>query len=193
LLMARQERDNCEKRLYRLMQRLEESEKALSNHHAERGEYKAKEAESWDQHSEIRLQGKEVAAAGNVEEKKRLDAQLRGIQSIAWATTDVSIDTVVKNIASQRCQVDTLQSQIGSMSEKIEDLIIESSSICPKPCFDLLPSHPTSMDKIKLDFPCACCKHFFADQACVPMSCGCIFHPHCMFKTVLAAHAECPK
>jgi hypothetical protein len=114
LLTAWLKRDSSEKRLYRIMQRLEETEKTLVDHHAARAIHEAMEAEAWDAHSDFRLQAKEAATAGNMEEKKRLDMELRAIQSTARSATDAvdacnaTIETTVKTIASQRRQVDTL-------------------------------------------------------------------------------------
>jgi hypothetical protein len=195
LLTARLKRDSSEKRLYRIMQRLEETEKTLADHHAARAIHEATEAKAWDAHSDFRLQAKEAAAAGNMEEKKRLDMELRAIQSTARGATDAvdacnaTIETTVKTIASQRRQVDALQSEIGAMSEKIEELVIESSFVRPKMCLDLLPRNHTSIDGIKIDSPCPSCNRFFSDRACAPMSCGCLYHPHCMLKVVLATGA----
>jgi hypothetical protein len=199
LLTARLKRDSSEKRLYRIMQRLEETEKTLADHHAARAIHEATEVEVWDAHSDFRLQAKEAAAAGNMEEKKRLDMELRAIQSTVRGATDAvdacnaTIETTVKTIASQRRQVDALQSEIGAMSEKIEELVIESSFVRPKMCLDLLPRNHTSMDGIKIDSPYPSCNRFFSDRACAPMSCGCLYHPHCMLKVVFAVGAQCPK
>jgi hypothetical protein len=69
--------------------------------------------------------------------------------------------------------------------------VLSASSIRPTPCISTLPSSETVLS-LQLRLPCQCCNKFWVDMAIAPLSCGCLFHPYCLWKLVLAGSMTCP-
>ena len=45
---------------------------------------------------------------------------------------------------------------------------------------------------IEVSNPCPLCHRFFVEKACVPLTCGCLVHLHCMLEGVMLWHGTCP-
>jgi len=47
--------------------------------------------------------------------------------------------------------------------------------------------------QIQLDAPCASCSLLFVSNGAVPYSCGCLFHPWCLWPELLSGRRSCPR
>lgn len=189
---------SAEGRLIRQRSRLESLESGLSNSNNNYTQHRALENRLWDDHTALRTQIKEAIAACKHDEKTHLEAEAKRIATAATRATEV-LEADQKIIA--KCQgeielclehVDDLQDDIGQLSEQIEVLTIENSSLRPQPFSGLLPEQRYEPAlEIHLAKSCPYCNCFFVHCTFVALNCGCLLHLHCMFKLVLGSRVFC--
>lgn len=137
-------------------------------------------------------------AAGNVEEKKRLDAlaRLGGDQmanaSKAAQEAQLRIDNKEKQLAALVGDIEKSKAEVGVLSVEIMSFELAAAFIRPKSVLPHLPSEFRALP-IQVSDPCPFCARYFVDAACVPLTCGCLAHPHCMFEVVFSLDAKCSR
>ena len=145
-----------------------------------------------------RAASKIAAAAGNTAEKKRLDAlaRLGGDQmanaSKAAEEAQLRIDNKEKQMDALMGDIERCKAEIGALSVEIMTLELAAAFIRPKSVLPHLPSEFRALP-IQVSDPCPFCARYFVDAACVPLNCGCLAHPHCMFEVVFSLDAKCSR
>ena len=65
-------------------------------------------------------------------------------------------------------------------------------TIRPKCIFDKLPTLADDTEG-PLSKACPGCCRFFLKNVAVPFSCGCMYHPHCLWEMLVVGHRYCPR
>ena len=150
----------------------------------------------WDEHHELRQRAKTSVAddAEKAHLKNAVTAKTRECNAATAVVeaTKLLISKSMSDLEACGIKLNKVKCELQGLKADIDILIVENSNIRPQPYFSVLPAVATDLGNVKMSDPCASCKKYFLDLALVPFSCGCLFHPHCMFKTALLASPVCP-
>ena len=160
---------------------------------------KAKEAEESKLYDDIfsaREAAKKAAADGNDQEKRRFDQAARlgqdklGLASKALLEAQARIDRVYKKLEEMEADEQRRHAEVSALTAEISALELASAFLRPK---KVLARYPLEFQvlPIALNDPCPFCERYFVDTCCVPLFCGCLAHPHCMFEAVFSQDARC--
>ena len=81
---------------------------------------------------------------------------------------------------------------MGRLSGLVDELTLQSTTFQHVHLFTSLPTEFYQMP-IQVSDPCSLCYKFFVETTCVPLTCGCQVHPHCMLEGVMLRHGTCPR
>ena len=88
--------------------------------------------------------------------------------------------------------INKLEASLKDLTDQEQDLILETVAVKPRAVFWKLP-YALQEIQIEIALPCPWCNMFLVDTCVVPFSCGCLFHPHCMWNMVLVGGSRCPR
>ena len=154
------------------------------------------EEELWDKFAMLQSAKKGVGcdASARVAAQNEVRAVSSACGKASAAVEENRAALVEKNgrVKSLGEQVRTLFNLLQDIERQVDVIIIEESCVCPQQFFSSFPVAPTGMRRLKEDLPCGMCGRFWAYMALVNLTCGCLFHPCCMFKIVLGRNPHCP-
>ena len=87
--------------------------------------------------------------------------------------------------------IDLARKEVGRLRDLIDELTLQSTTFRLVHLFTFFPTEFRQMP-IQVSDPCPLCHMFFVETACVPLTCGCLVHPHCMLEGVMLRHGTCP-
>jgi hypothetical protein len=196
LKAARQKADDLQLQLIQVQELLRVSMESIRKLQVELVLLEEQEPAMVDEHDSLRALARQEAAAGRMTQKKELDTQAWQ-KTLQMATSADKISATSESLAREqglakgmRDQCSKLESRINQIQREIEGLVLSASSIRPTPCISTLPSSETALSLL-LRLPCQCCNKLWVDMATVPLSCGCLFYPYCLWKLVLAGSVTC--
>ena len=88
--------------------------------------------------------------------------------------------------------IDLACKEVGRLSSLIDELTLQSTTFRLVHLFTSLPTEFCQMP-IQVSNPCPLCHKFFVETTCVPLTCRCLVHPHCMLEGVMLWHGTCPR
>jgi DNA replicative helicase MCM subunit Mcm2 (Cdc46/Mcm family) len=151
-----------------------------------------------DEQMDLCAEAKLAGAVGLLDKKREFDTAARG-KNQELVQIALKITTATKAVASceiqsksLESQVHELRSEVGGITLKIDGLILDAQSIRPQMIFPKL-LYVVEVLRFQTEAPCRSCHRFFVDMAAVPSSCGCLFHPICLWQMILAGVGECPR
>ena len=151
----------------------------------------------------MRVAAKRARDAANFVEKGKLDAQARHAQErITSAGQKVSAaQRSVLKFEERRKELEQ-QLKIAGFNcdaavQEHERLVVESLKVVPSNPFPKYPS-VDSFPRMNMNInPCPVCRRYFIARGAIFGSCGCLFHPYCMWQilstTIRGAARVCPK
>lgn len=126
---------------------------------------------------EDQLRSKTLVASGIVAETSKVSAEMAALQA-----------TIARLSASTK----QLQDGVGVLTNEIDELIFDNTTIQPKQILARLPVTRVDEVKLELDVPCVLCGRYWIENAMVCLPCGCLLHPGCMFRVALSPDPTCP-
>ena len=168
----------------------------LANQRAFMTEKEEEESKFYEDVAVARAASKKAAATGNDAEKRRFDQMARlGQDKLALASraakeAQTRIDRVLQKLAEMEADEEKHHAEIDAMATEISSLELASAFLRLK---KVLAWYPWEFQvlPIALNDPCPFCERYFIDTCCVPLTCGCLAHPHCMFEVVFSQDAHC--
>ena len=100
------------------------------------------------------------------------------------------IDTMEASMRDVEKDIEKCKDEVGVLHEVILSLELATAFIQPKNVFPRLPTEFRALP-IQVSGPCPFCDRYFVDTTCVPLTCGCLAHPHCMFQLVFSLDGKC--
>jgi hypothetical protein len=158
----------------------------------------AKDLELDAQHRQLKDRSARLGKLAMQREKAELDEAARDILMMMVANNE-EIDQLRAKFHKLEAQIDarylkwaTKNEETELLKKQVETQRLAMITIRPKLVFDKLP---TLADDIEGPMSKACpgCCRFFLRNVAVPFSCGCMYHPHCLWEMLVVGHRYCPR
>ena len=147
---------------------------------------------------DLRRRSKKHATAGELQEKADVDKEQREISKAIAANNDAleaaqeEAATLASTLERDSSAYRSSQQQLRQLEKNCASERIAQHSIKPKRPVGKNMSEAGVPLKINLDSACRCCNYLFVSNCAVPYSCGCLFHPWCLFPALISGRGNCP-
>ena len=158
----------------------------------------AKDLELDAQHKQLKDKAARLGKLAMQREKAEVDEAARDIL-LQMVANNEEIDQLRAKFHKYEAQIDAKYLKWAAKNEETEKLRkqVETKrlamiTICPKRIFDKLPTMVVDTEG-PMSKACPGCCRFFLKNAAVPFSCGCMYHPHCLWEMLVVGHRYCPR
>lgn len=152
-----------------------------------------------DDSTYLRNKSKDLLRAGKTEEKIANDREVRKIgaeiqaNNDVWEQAELERSAAKEGLAVAEEKYKTMEDELALLQEQYNSEKASQASIKPK-----APVGNAGLDAgvapvLQLDEPCPRCQHKFVANTVCPLSCGCLFHPWCLWAVLLAGNRACPR
>ena len=150
------------------------------------------------QHRQLKDKSQRLGKLGLQREKAEVDEAARD-QLMRMVANNEEIDQLRAKFHKLEEQIDAKYLKWAAMNEETEKLRKEVTAkrlsmitIRPQKIFDKLPTVAGDTEG-PMSKACPGCCRFFLKNAAVPFSCGCMYHPHCLWDLLVVGHRYCPR
>lgn len=157
------------------------------------------EDERLQQHAMLlRKKSKELQRAGDVEEKILNDREIRKVGGeiqaniLEWDAADLARTSAKEDVDVAAMKYKKAEEEIADLQEKCKAEKLAQASIKPKAPDGNNGGEAGGDPVLHLDKPCPRCHLKFVANTVFPFSCGCLFHPWCLWAELLAGGRVCP-
>ena len=137
--------------------------------------------------------------------KLALQREKAEVDEAAWdilmrmVANNEEIDQLRAKFHKLEAQIDAKYSKWAAKNEEVEKMtkLVETKrlaamTIRPKKIFDKLPTLAIDTEG-PWSKACPGCCRFFLKNVAVPFSCGCMYHPDCLWEMLVVRHRYCPR
>jgi hypothetical protein len=158
----------------------------------------AKDLELDAQHRTLKDRSARLGKLAMPREKAEVDEAARDILMMMVANNE-EIDQLRAKFHKLEAQIDAKYLKWAAKNEEsevlkkqVETQRLAAITIRPKCIFDKLPTMADDTEG-PLSKACPGCCRFFLKNVAVPFSCGCMYHPHCLWEMLVVGHRYCPR
>ena len=158
----------------------------------------AKDLELDQQHRQLKDRSARLAKLAMQREKAEVDEAARDIL-LQMVGNNEEIDQLRAKFHKLEAQIDAKYLKWASKNEETEVLRkqvetkrLSMITIRPKKIVDKLPTLADDTEGA-MSLACPGCCRFFLKNVAVPFSCGCMYHPHCLWEMLVVGHRYCSR